>query len=128
MNNVLGTRKYEKDGFLIIVNRVYDDDPDTSYLTQDYEEEAPADRAKYREQDKARLASLYRGDWHFLGIAVEIRKQTASNWADGGLEVGRASCWGFESDSEESFLRQEEENITAEALAEVGRLKEALCH
>lgn len=123
---ILSKRQYEKDGFTVIVKRILDDDADTSYLTQDYAGESPEDRAKYQAQDRARLQAYHRGDWHYLGIVVEIRKQTKTNWANGGLEVGRASVWGFESDSEESFLKSEEENIVFEAFQEVERLKEAL--
>ena len=32
----LSTRKYDKDGFTVIVERILDEDPDLSYLTQDY--------------------------------------------------------------------------------------------
>ncbi len=126
MSDTISKREYDKDGFTVIVKRIFDTDPDLSYLEQDYYEDTPEDRAKYRKQDAERLKAYNRGNWHMLGIAVEIRKQTSSNWANGGLEVGRASVWGFESDSDESFLKSEEENITAEAWAEVGRLKQAL--
>jgi hypothetical protein len=54
-------------------------------------------------------------------------KNTASNWADGGFEVGRASVWGIESDSDSSYIRETEEQEISEAFAEVKRLKQALC-
>lgn len=120
------TRTFEKDGFNVTVEHIIDTDADLSYLEQDYKEESPADRSKYQKQDRARLTAYHQGDWYMLGIAVTVRKQTASNWADGGLEVGRASVWGFESDSEESYLKAEEEYIIIEAFTEVERLKAAI--
>ncbi len=125
--DTISKRIFEQDGFTVIVRRVFDEDPDLSWLKQEYKDEKPKDRAKYRAQDAERLKAYHRGDWHMLGIMVEIRKQTKTNWANGGLEVGRASVWGFESDSDEAFLASEEKNITAEAFAEVERLKQALC-
>lgn len=121
------TKKYEKDGFTIVINRVIDQDPDTSYLEQDYSDIGDAaEAAKYRTQDKLRLASYYQGDWYFMGITASVRKQTSSNWADGGLEVGRASIWGVESDSSEEYLESVEKDMEQEALLEVERLKVAL--
>lgn len=122
----LSKRSFNKDGFQVDVSRAVDENPDISYLEQDYKDESPADRAKYKAQDQKRLKGLRNGDWHYIGICVDVRKQTPSNWADGGLVVGRASCWGFESDSTEGHLKSEEEDLIAEAFAEVDRLKRAL--
>lgn len=119
------TREYQKDGFAVTVDRVLDEDADLSYL-EDYADESPSDRAKYLAQGKARLEAYDRGEWYMLGIVVTIRKQTPSNWANGGLEVGRASIWGYESDSEEGFLKSEEESIASEAWREVEQLKASL--
>lgn len=119
-------RTFEQDGFTVIVKRVLDDDPDLSWLTQDYED-CGEDAAKYREQDRERLDAYDRGEWYMLGVCVEIRKQTTTKWANGGLEVGRASVWGIESDSGESHLAEVEKDMIAQAFAEVNLLKEALC-
>lgn len=127
MEHVLSKRSFDKDGFMVIVKRILDEDPDTSYLTREYTEESPEDRANYKAQDAERLKGLQRGNWHFIGITIEVRKQTKTQWANGGLEVGRASVWGYESDSEEAFLKSEEESLIKEAFAEVDRLREALC-
>ena len=129
MSDVLSTRKFEQDGFTVIVERIADDNPDADWLTDParYSDVTDAtERAKYEAQDAERLAALERGDWSFVGVAVTIRKQTATKWADGGLEVGRASCWGIESDSDESFFADIERDMITDAFAEVGALKEAL--
>lgn len=121
------SRKFEQDGFLVIVKYELDDDPDTSYLTQEYEDSPPEERAEYKARDVARLKGLKRGDWYYMGVCVTIRKQTKAKWADGGLEVGRASVWGIESDSEASFIAEVERDMIAKAMSEVNNLREALC-
>lgn len=119
-------RKFERDGFTIIVSHMSDDHADTSSLEQDYAD-CPADeRALYQAQDAARLKALYAGDWEYIGVCADVRKQTASNWADGGPVVGRASIWGVESDSDAEYITELETEMVIEALAEVDRLKEAL--
>lgn len=126
-NDVISKRKFERDGFTVIVSRVADYDADVSYLTQEYEGVSPEEQARYQAEDAARLRAYHDGEWSMIGITVDVKKQTASNWADGGLTVGRASCWGFESDMDEGDLVSEEANIVDEAFAEVERLKTALC-
>ena len=120
-------RKFEQDGFLVIVTHEIDEDPDTSYLTQEYEDCTPEERADYKAQDAARLKSLERGDWYYMGVCVSIRKQTDTHWADGGLEVGRASVWGIESDSDASFIAEMARDMIAGAFREVENLRRALC-
>jgi len=119
-------RTFEQDGFTVIVSREVDMDTDTSYFEQDYSECTPDEQEQYKEQDSKRLAAYHRGEWYYVGVCVSIRKQTASNWDDGGLEVGRASVWGIESDSDESHFEELERDMVAEAFSEVKRLREAL--
>lgn len=121
---VLSNRSFEQGGFTIQVQRILDEDPNLSYLTQDYGDDK--DAAKYKAQDAMRLRDYNKGEWYMLGISVEISKRTATNWAKPPV-VGRASVWGFESDSDESFLKVEEDNIISEAFKDVQHLKEALC-
>lgn len=117
----------EQDGFTIIVDHVVDHDADLSYLLQDYDDVSEHERAQYKKQDTERMAAYHRGDWSMIGIAVTIRKQTAtSNWADGGLEVGRASLWSIESDSDPEYFDEVARDLTVEAFAEVAKLKAAL--
>jgi hypothetical protein len=126
MEHTLSTRKFEQDGFTVIVSRILDTDGDLSNLEQEYSDCTPEEQAQYKEQDAKRLAGYNNGEWCYVGVAVSIRKNTASNWADGGLEVGRASVWGIESDSEESYFASVEADEIAEAFAEVERLRKAL--
>lgn len=114
------TKKYEKDGFTIVINRVVDETPDLSYLQQSYDglgDETEA--AKYRTQDYDRLMALDRGEWYMMGITCSVRKQTSSNWADGGMEVGRASVWGIESDNSEEYLLSVEKDMEHELIRRV---------
>ena len=128
MQDVISTRKFEQDGFTVVVERVVDYDGDASWLEDSnrYEGCTAGETAKYLEQDAERLAGLRRGDWYFVGVAVKILKQTSSNWANGGLEVGRASVWGIESDSDDASFDETERDIIAEAFAEVDELRKAL--
>jgi hypothetical protein len=120
------TRKFQQDGFTVTVSRLRDEDPDVSYLAQDYSDHTATERGELIRRDVDRLASFAAGEWFMVGIAVGIRKQTSSNWADGGPEVGRASIWGIESDSDESYLVSTEAEMVTEAFEEVKRLREVL--
>lgn len=124
----LTKRTFEQDGFTVIVEHLSDDD-----MQCETPEEALAhyngcpqsEKAKYFKQDKRRYNAWLRDKWQYIGIEVSIRKQTPSNWADGGLEVGRSSVWGVESDSGDHIAELEKEEI-ANAFAEVKLLMAAL--
>ncbi len=118
-------RTYEQDGFTVTVRHVPDENADLTYLEETYTEDTDEARA-YNERNAERLADYRRGNWGPLGVVVDIRRQTRSNWADGGPVVGHASVWGNESDSDPAYFAELERDITAEAWAEVDRLREAL--
>ena len=122
----MATRTFEKNGFTYTVKRVVDPHADVSYLEQDYSDCPSEEAEKYKAQDAERLEDYNEGRWEVLVIVVEIRKNTKTNWANGGFVVGRASLGGIESDSDESFFKEEEEGLIEEAEEEVKRLKEAL--
>lgn len=125
----INKRSFEQDGFTVTVRHVSDDDADLSSLAPDsgnYDGIDDAERETYLAQDAERLADYHRGKWHYVGVVVDIRKQTTSHWADGGLVVGRASIWGIESDSEPAYFEEIERDTIAEAWAEVDRLRDAL--
>jgi hypothetical protein len=111
-------RTFEKDGFTVIVTHEYDDSPDTSYLEQEYEDCTPEEREQYKQQDRERLEALRNGDWYYLGVCVAMKK--------GSYEVGRASVWGIESDSDEGYFTEIEDDLITEAFAEVARLRAAI--
>ena len=67
------------------------------------------ERIKYAIADHRRLEALERGDWCFLGVAATVNLD--------GVEIGKASLWGLESDGEE-YLEKERRNIIKEAIYE----------
>lgn len=128
--HILKSRTFEKDGFRYTVSHILEDDNPKSHGlgdTSNYAGLSEAEQRKYNAQDAKRIAAYNRGEWHYLGIAVDIRKNTSSNWADGGPIVGRASVWGIESDSDAPYFAEVEEDMIAEAETEVARLRVALC-
>mgnify|MGYP001558118327 FL=1 len=102
-----------------------DEDPDLSYLQQNYKEDSPKDRQRYLAQDKARLDAYYRGDWHYVGVCCDIRIKTETNWTIPTV-IGRSSVWGVESDSGEDYFKDLAEDQIAEAFADIERMKKAL--
>ena len=79
----------------------HDDDPDLSYLEDEsrYSGVAPRLAAKYRAQDKARLAS-YGDSWHMIGTYVE-----ADVDVNGTIQrIKTPGLWGTESDSNRKYL------------------------
>lgn len=54
---------------------------------------------KYGKQDFARMESLYRGDWFFIGIYAQANMSDGHTFRSGGL-------WGIESDSGREYIEQ----------------------
>lgn len=69
--------------------------------------EAAMAEKSYYIQDLKRLLSLYWGNWCYIGIVVTVEHN--------GIELGSASIWGVESDSDYSDYI---EDLKSEALAE----------
>ncbi len=69
-------------------------------------EDAMAEKSYYM-RDLKRLLSLYWGNWCYIGIVVTVEHN--------GIELGSASIWGVESDSDYSDYI---EDLKSEALAE----------
>lgn len=87
------------------VERVTDHDPDLSWLEDGGPSpEDPACAAHCA----ARLAS-YGDDWHMVGIVVTAMRS--------GEEVGHASVWGIESDSDESYFAEVAQDLKDELSA-----------
>lgn len=118
-------RVIKKGNLIYTISRVFDTDADLSYLEQDYSDCTPEEQDTYRQQDQDRLEAYNRDDWHMLGVLVEIAIETATRWAIPHT-VARASLWGIESDSEESYIASVEEEMIAEAEADLARTREAL--
>ena len=137
----LQKRELQKEGFRVVVSRVLDTDPDTSYLGEysstlkpggiDRQERGDQGRNEYRyfnpgcgypeyiEQDYKRMEALQRQEWHYLGIVAKVYRA--------GIELGQASVWGFESDSGEEFFTEQENEIAGEAIETAKQNLAALC-
>ena len=76
------------------------------------------DRLKYLFQDADRLLGMNRGDWSFIGIVANVQYD--------GRTIGDASCWGFESDSDDSYILSEARSIAHEALLEARHYVDSL--
>lgn len=114
----------------IKVQRLLDENPDTSYLGEysnhamseeaiDRKERGDMGRNEYRffnpamtgeetgnpespEQDYERMESLNRGDWSMIGIRAE-----AQILVNGTVQkIGSAGLWGVESDSGKDYLEE----------------------
>jgi len=81
-----------------------DDDPDLSWLEQDYKEDPPAVREEYRRRDRERLAAYREGEWHMTFIRAEaevVVNGVVQKISSGGLG-------GVESDSGAEYLYEVE--------------------
>ena len=68
------------------------------------------ERVKYALQDSDRLVDLNNGGWCYLGVVVRV--------TIGDQEVGCASIWGVESDSDPEYLGEVARDMAHEALRE----------
>jgi len=123
------TRAYrETRGAFTITVQIEDDDsaPDLTSDPDKYDGLSPAEIAAYLRADADRLDAYNNGEWHYVGVTVTIRVQTGTGWADGGLEVGRASCWGIESDSDAAYFETTARDLMEEAWHEVEQVRRTL--
>lgn len=89
----------------VFIEVVPDEDPDLSYLEQDYRDAPPAERERYQEQDRERLAAYREGEWSMAGVrlAAEITYDR-EGYIDSPLELRSAGVWGIESDSGRAYF------------------------
>jgi hypothetical protein len=81
-----------------------DEDPDLSWLEQDYKGESAADREEYLRQDRERLEAYRQGEWHMTFIRAEaevVVNGVVQKISSGGLG-------GVESDSGRDYLWETE--------------------
>jgi hypothetical protein len=73
--------------------------------SQNYGGCTPAEIRKYVKQDYARMESLNRGDWQYIGIAAraEIVVGMVSQ------TIRSSGLWGIESDSDQSYIKDVEQ-------------------
>lgn len=82
----------------IEIEHLNDDDPDTSYLEQDGEEE--------------RLQQYKDGHFSYIGIRAKAEVQFSDNGSIQTLESG--GLWGIEDDSDEDYLKSVEQEELAD--------------
>lgn len=104
--------------------KVIDENPDLSHLRQDYTDETPENRKKYKAADAKRIRAFGRGQWEMLGVMVKctIHVPIGGN-SFTVFTMESAGLWGVESDSDPSyFIRiwDEEESSLREALRLMG--------
>lgn len=96
----------------ITVKRETDDNPDLSFLQQDYAEvKNEKERQKYLKQDKDRLEAYNRDEWYMMGIVAEAEVSYPMD-AQGNRRIERFSSgglWGIDSDSDEKYIKEVEE-------------------
>jgi hypothetical protein len=104
---------------LISIKReiIQDEDPDYSYLEQDYSDCPKKEAEKYKAEAQARLESLFNGQWTFIGIGA-----TAEIRINGIYQIiSSGRLWGIEDDSGEEYLNE----VYTEQVAELkDQLKE----
>jgi hypothetical protein len=78
---------------------------------ENYKDENPADIRKYCLRDYARMESLNRGNWCYLGIRAH-----AEIVIDGVMQdISSGGLWGIESDSDRGYLTE----VDGEQLSEL---------
>lgn len=93
--------------------------------SENYASEPIANIVQYTKQDYARMESLNAGEWGFIGIGAKARVTVG----DICQAVTSGGLWGIESDSDKSYLKEEEQNQLAElraVLYEMGFSKRAI--
>ena len=101
----------------IKVRYILDDNPDLSYLEQDYKSDGltESQRQKYLAQDKQRLKNYYDGNWSAIGIKAEAQIQILNNPSSWILQtIHSGGLWGIESDSTKSYLEEVEQEEISE--------------
>jgi hypothetical protein len=68
------------------------------------------EKIAYALADHRRMERYEAGDWCFTGILATVTVD--------GVEIGRASLWGIESDSEYSYIIEVAREMLAEAIGE----------
>lgn len=74
---------------------------------------------EYIEESKERIRRFMRDEWSFIGVTVTASKA--------GVELGRASVWGIESDSGNPVLNEVAGDLQHEAITEAKKKLEELC-
>jgi len=80
---------------------------------------------KYVRQDYDRMESLNRGDWCFIGIRAEaevianVETDGPGKWHGVVQTISSGGLWGIESDSERSYIEEEQRHQSADLKTEL---------
>lgn len=133
-NNALDFRMIDKprsqEPFTFSREVIHDENPDLSYLEQEYEGETPSHAAKYRQQDARRMRAYSRGDWHVVGIRAKVDILIPAGGNSFAMyTLSSPGLWGVESDSGEKYLEevyQEQLEELKSHLKALGKLVEGM--
>jgi hypothetical protein len=127
----LKQRTFTKGSYAYTIRHVLDESGDINHLKErlklltrakmdlDYEER------QQKKDLKQRILDFESGDWHLIGITVDVTVKTATGWAEPPV-VGRASLWGIESDSGDAFLSHIEKGLIEDSEDDTEALRDAL--
>lgn len=104
-----------------------EDDSDLSFLGQDYADtEDEAERKRYLDQDRERLAAYERGDWHMTGVRVVAHVLVPIGGGSFRMfDLASAGLWGVESDASEEYLTEIEAEEKADLIRDIKTMGEA---
>jgi hypothetical protein len=77
---------------------------------------------KYVAQDYARMESLYRGDWCYIGIKAEAKISIPSGNYSTLQTIHSGGLWGIESDSDKSYFAEVQADELADLRAQLSAL------
>jgi hypothetical protein len=99
----------------IRIRHVVDENPELSYLEQEYKDCTPEENEKYKKQDKERLDN-YGTTWYQMGIYVEadILVPKGDNVVQ-IIPIKSGGLWGIDSDNDP----EEFEHIEAEEIRDI---------
>lgn len=137
-------RTYQRGRWTVTLGTEYDEHPDLSWLgTYDDRPEdewaidlgqrpgrfrwfnpAWPDDAEHAQEKLERMEAYGRGDWYSMGIIATVSHE--------GTELGHASVWGIESDSDPAYIMETARDVAREAISQaratVGSLQAVLSH
>lgn len=98
-----------------------DESPDLSWLEQNYADVPDeAEREKYLEQDRERLAAYNRGDWYMTGVRVVAHVLVPIGGTSFRIfDMASAGVFGVESDADESYLADIERDEKASLIDDI---------
>ena len=109
----------------IVLKRMYDEDPDLSFLEQDYTDKdvTEEENKKYQERDRQRLEAFRNEEWNMIGIKAEAiihidnGRWKNSKGESAGWQIHKISSgglWNIESDGSEEYFKEIEEQEIAD--------------